>query len=157
MASPVNAQLFGIGRSSCYTGASVLNDRFISVTAGAKATDVVVTSPELTLADVNLLFAGAATGARLNIGIVGRDGNFVHGAYLGMGTVSSGQAVPAQKRTFHNLEPLTTYVARIFLDEVKGPVEEPECFKRQIQGTVYRTICHKPDLARQCFATNRAQ
>ncbi len=147
----VTAQM--VGSAVCPTNSDgQRNTRFLVLAPGSVgSTRIDIYAREVTLADVNLLFTGAATSAGLRIGLVDGSGNFVHGAYLWLGTVNSGRSVPASTTIFHSLEPNTRYAARIFLDEIKGPVEERECFEMQIQGTVYRTICEKPTLSQICF------
>ncbi len=99
---------------------------------------VTLMSTALTLADVNIVFFGAAASARLFLGLVDETGNFVHHAYFLLGSVRSGLTVPAHTMTFKSLDPSTKYAAKIFMDEVEGPTPP---------------IVGKRDFARLCLQT----
>ncbi len=114
-----------LGNSSCPPNlGGEKNKRFFNTTVEDIASDeIIIKTKALTLADANLIFKGAATSAGLRIGLLDRSGGFVHGFWMHMGTVRSGQSVPSQTRTFHSLQPNEIYLARIFMDKVKGSVD----------------------------------
>ncbi len=163
--APAQAQSFGF--SVCPRGGSptlnpqkmtimhgdskVYPDWFTRAIPATPSNAVTVTVESLGLDQVNspyqkdgspLTETGTATSARLLLGLVGDDGELIHGFYTGMGTARNGRNVPSQTSTFHSLEPGTRYAVTVFADDVEGETE----------ATRLPVVAKRP-IVRQCVET----
>ncbi len=84
---------------------------------------------------------GTATSATYLLGLVGENGQLVHGFYTVIAYNARG-TVPAQTSTFHSLQPNTRYAVTVFVDDVRGETVEARL-----------PVVAKRPLFRQCVQT----
>ena len=138
------AQAQMVGREVCPAGASpTINpnrltiahgdpktypDWFSRATPATASNAVTVTIASFGLDQVNSGYPkdgthiqdfGTATSATYLLGLVGENGQLVHGFYTVIAYNARG-TVPAQTSTFHSLEPNTRYAVTVFVDDVRG-------------------------------------
>ena len=144
LALPMTTQAQTVGFAACPTDiGGTINPRYITITPGdtktypdwfSRATPatasnaVTVTIASFGLDQVNSAYdkdgatifeIGTATSATYLLGLVGENGQLVHGFYTVMAYNARGN-VPAQTSTFHSLQPNTRYAVTVFVDDVRG-------------------------------------
>ncbi len=166
LALPMTTQAQTVGFGVCPAGASpTINPQNLTITHGdpktypdwfSRATPatesnaVTVKVASFGLGQVNGPYSkdgtqiqepGTATSATYLLGLVGDNGQLVHGFYTVIAYNARG-TVPAQTSTFHSLQPNTRYAVTVFVDDVRG----------ETVATRLPVVAKRP-LFRQCVQT----